>query len=60
MVDLIRGRHGDALFLFLHDTVYDLGNVAIALVDDDGLGIIIELVFAVLDIAFQMRHQLRL
>ena len=60
MVDLIRGRHGDALFLFLHDTVYDLGNVAIALVDDDGLGIIIKLVFAVLDMAFQMGHQLRL
>ena len=60
MVDFIRGRHGDALLLFLHDTVYDLGNVAIALVDDDGLGIIIELVFAVLDMPIQMRHQLRI
>ena len=37
----------------------NLCNVAITLIDDDGFGIIVQFIFTVFDMAFEMGHDLR-
>ena len=42
--------------LSLQYAVNNFGNIGIPLVDDNGFGIVIQFIFAVLDMAFQMAH----